>query len=248
MTKVFPILKANPNIQNTYIICGNGFFIDDYGTFITAGHVLRKLVDYYICLPDGNNMDLIPITYKRYYHRENYYRTGGGHDSGLLRERRYYQCGPEHKDVAIGKVDLTDTEYLEFIKKRPSISDNLTVNFFKPCRTYASTGIALSNNQIPNYYIETESVNLQRRDNKILSLVPYNDTDPRIYDEHMNYYNNCIWTNGSTGRGVSGSPVLDDNGFVVGMVIGGVERSPLTYVLLARYTKKTSNKLLKGII
>lgn len=245
MSKVFPIIKDHPTIANSFIITGHGFFIDRNGTFITAGHVLRNPANYYICLPDGNNMDLIPVTSKRYYYRENYFKRNGGFDNGLLRNRRYYQCGPEHKDVAIGRVDLTNTEFLKFTKKRPSLSDNLTVNYFRPNRVYASTGVGLTNNQIPDFYIQADSVTLQKGTNDLLSLVPYNHTNPIIFNDPNNYYNNCIWTNGTTGHGVSGCPVINNQGLVVGMVIGGVERQPFTLVLLSRYILKTSKKLYK---
>lgn len=247
MSKTFPIIKVHPTIANSYIITGHGFFIDSNGTFITAGHVLRKPANYYICLPDGNNMDLIPVTSKRYYHRENYFKTNGGYDNGLLRNRRYYQCGPEHKDIAIGKVNLTNTAFFEFTKKRPSLSDDLVVDFFKPNRVYASTGVALTNNQIPDYYIQADSAVLQKVTNDLLALVPYDNINPIIYNDPNNYYNNCIWANGTTGNGVSGCPVVNNRGLVVGMVIGGVERQPFTLVLLSRYISKTSKKLHKII-
>ena len=75
MDKVFAIIGNLKSDTTNFIMLGTGFFIENNGTFVTAGHVFRKVRDsiqqFYICFPKNRELvDIIPITEYKYYSRK----------------------------------------------------------------------------------------------------------------------------------------------------------------------------------
>lgn len=127
-TTKFCIFKKHSLNPDKYRFSGNGFFINNNGIFITAGHVFREKGEHYIGFyHESDDIELMPLDsnkcksiHRKIYNEENYLRND-------IRLRQEFQCGPEHKDVAVGKIDTKNTEFLNLIRKRPCEWDKLGV-------------------------------------------------------------------------------------------------------------------------
>lgn len=243
MNKVFSIFRKQSSNPDKFSFSGNGFFIDDNGTFITAGHVFREKGERYIGFYEENeDIELIPLDnkkcktiHRKIYNDQNYLRND-------IRFRSEFQCAPEHKDVAVGKIDIQNTEFLNLIRKRPYEWDKLSVSFYCRDQTLTKIETELINGKIPNSFVKIYDVNFTFKDARLnLAEVPYmvNSADK------LNYYNNCMLLNGKTYKGASGSPIINQRGQVVGIVIGGDKYQSITTMLLSRYVIKKSKKLIK---
>lgn len=245
MTTTFCIFRKQSSNPDKYIFSGNGFFIDNSGTFITAGHVFREIGERYIGFYEENeDIELIPIDTSKYraihrkiYNDLNYQRKD-------IRYRSEFQCAPEHKDVAVGKLDIQNTEFLNLTRKRPYEWDKLSVSFYCRDQNLTEKDTGLIDGKIPNSFVKNYHVDFTLRNGRLdLAEIPYllNSADKQ------NFYNNCILLNGKTYRGASGSPIINQRGLVVGIIIGGDKFQSITTMLLSKYVIKKSKKLLKAI-
>jgi len=245
LTPSFSIFRQNVNDKNLYKICGTGFFINDKGVFITAGHVLRLNVDYFIGFTQKNkNIKLYKVHKKKEIYKEPYYNV----DGSVKEEIRYfskYQCGPEYIDVGMGQINtINNTPYYTLTKKRPKINDKIhTFGFFMP-REY-SNGVKLENDRIPYYSFKSLHVELEIK--YPLAKARYPDID--ALEDKRNYFNNCLLLDGESRPGLSGCPVLNKNGIVVGMILAGHSTSKKKVLIhLSKYIGKKAKKLNRGML
>ncbi|NDV94750.1 serine protease [Dysgonomonas sp. 521] len=245
MNKVFCIFRKQSSNPDKFRFSGNGFFIDNNGTFITAGHVFRENGERYIGFYEENeDIELTPLNnekckaiHRKIYNDQNYLRND-------IRLRTEFQCAPEHKDVAIGKIDIHNTEFLSLIRKRPYEWDKLSVSFYCRDQNLTEMETELINGKIPNSFVKSYNVTFTFKDTRLhLAEIPYLVKS----EDRLNYYNNCMLLNGDgkTYRGSSGSPIINQRGQVAGIVIGGDRYLPIATMLLARYVIKKSKKLIK---
>ena len=245
MNKVFAIignLKREPSI---FMMLGTGFFIDENGFFTTAGHVFRDnrdaIQEFHICFPKENKyVDIIPVTKYRFYSRKIY-----GDQERLMevpRPRFNYQCGPEYFDVAVGKVDNQENNFLEFKVKRPFEGEKLTMPCYNINRqTCPENRFTLIDNKVNCQYIEIHNWDLRLRERLKLARIPF------LYEtmefKNIDLYNNCIEVYGQGTKGNSGAPVLNNQDEIVGIYVAGTVFNDLRTVHLSRYVKKKAMKL-----
>lgn len=248
MNTTFAILRQDDNQENRFYFQGNGFFIDNDGTFVTAGHVFRNNHNFFICLRENETDDytLYPVLNYKIKYKLDYYKSEDYRNS-VKRNIRLYQYGPEYKDVGVGKVNLSNTSFLTFKKKRPFPYHQLKCIYFKRSTSFLKHGIELSTNALANNYLTKEEVNfIIDNDRFELAEIPrYGGTNKTI-----DHYNNCMHSYASLEQGNSGAPVLL-GGNVVGIIIGGksglkYQKDYITFIL-SRYVSKISRRLRKSI-
>lgn len=237
----FVIFKRNIEHSDQYFIIGNGFFINAEGCFVTAGHVFKKEGDFFIGFPEENkNIKLFPVIWKAKLYRSPY--DYNEYQNRVKREASKYQKGQEYKDIGVGQVDINNTPFFVFMDKRPRKGDVLNVNGFRRKIGQPEAGISLVNNRIScEYYFEDR---FEYICNKRIVLVRYPCKNDKIFiGDKNNYYNNCMILDGTNKRGISGSPVLNKYGAIIGMVIGGDTPENKTFIILSKYINKTSKRL-----
>lgn len=248
MNSIFCIFRKYSSNPDKYRFSGNVFFIDNSGNFITAGHVFRENGERFIGFyKENGDIELIPIDnskcraiHRKIYNDINYQRND-------IRHRSEFQCMPEHKDVAVGKIDIQNTEFLNLTRKRPHEWDKLSVSFYCRDKDLEETETELINGKIPNSFVKNYDVNFTFKDARLdWAEVPYmlNSGDK------LNYYNNCMLLNGDdkTYRGSSGCPIINQRRQIVGIVIGGDKYLSITTMLLSKYVIKKGYKLFKTIL
>jgi len=132
MKPIFAIFKLN--YDDSYSFMGNGFFIDDNGTFVSAGHVFKdKGERYFIGFPGDEDFLLYEVSVYTIKYRKPYTFD----DKFRKRRRNYktYQKSPEYKDIAVGKTSLVNTPFLRFRKERPDENDTLHASYYKSSET-----------------------------------------------------------------------------------------------------------------
>jgi len=245
MEKVFAVIGNLKRETNDFILLGTGFFIENNGTFVTAGHVFRKNIDtiqeFYICFPENEEfVDITPVIEYKFYSRQLY--LDEERRLKTPRKRQNYQCGPEFIDVCVGKINPIETNFFNFKIKRPNIGEKLSM----PCFNINKTVIKgkffnLTNGKVDSRFIETYNRNLKFEDRLKLARIPF------LYEtmvfQNIDLYNNCIEVYGEATKGNSGSPVLNEKGEVIGIYVSGANFCDLGAVLLSRYVKRKSNKL-----
>lgn len=152
----FAIFKRNPNQADKYLIVGNGFFVNSNGEFVTAGHVFKNEGEFFIGFPEENkNIKLFPIRWSAKIYRIPYdYEE---YNNNTYRNPLIYQKGQEYKDIGVGKVNLSNTPYLELATRRPRRREELTVDGFRRNNSQPRDGVLLINRRIPNGYWFYES-------------------------------------------------------------------------------------------
>lgn len=240
MESLFPIFKKDSLRDNQFYFLGNGFFIDKFGNFVTAGHVLNSKEDLYVGFLNDENYELYPIKkykikYKKIYGVREYTES-------IIRDKHIYQHGPEYKDIAIGHIEKSNTPYYVFTKKRPLDNEFLRSIYYGRNKNLPKM-IELVNFKIPGKFIEQmESHYILPNRLKLaeipFELFPYNK---------INFYNNCIVVNGNSIKGSSGSPVINQKNQIVGIIIGGDKIKGKTILLLSRYILKKVRKMIKEI-
>nr|WP_288210437.1 trypsin-like peptidase domain-containing protein [uncultured Dysgonomonas sp.] len=238
----FVIFKRNPDQTDKYFIIGNGFFINAEGLFVTAGHVFKNEGDFFIGFPENNkNIKLFPVIWKRKFYR-NPYDYQEYHDK-IKRDSSKYQRGQEYKDVGIGLVKIIKTPFLSLMNKRPKKGQSLRVDGYRRRTNQSTDGVRLINHRIPcEYYIQEQ---FQYICKQRIGLIRYPCKNDIIFKaDKYNYYNNCMLLDGINKAGISGSPVLNKYGTVIGMIIGGDTGEKKTLIILSKYINKISNKLL----
>ena len=159
---VFPIIFKIKKSEHRYMILATGFFIDNNGHFITAGHTFRKnnstIDKYFICLPFEEKSELIAISSYKWISRKIYGEIE--RRDNIDRNRMKFQCGPEYTDVAIGKVQISDNTYFSFQRKRPYELQNLK----SPCdnqniQTCHDPTFVDEDNLIDSTFLEYSSMN-----------------------------------------------------------------------------------------
>jgi hypothetical protein len=247
MKKEFAIIGNLKREPEKYMLLGTGFFIDNNGYFVTAGHVFRKnrnyICQFYICFPNENeHVDLIEIENYKFYSRKIY----GDYERFKKepRKRFDYQCGPEYFDVAVGKVNIAETNFYEFKIKRPFSWNKLNMPCFNINKnTCPSKKMELVNGQTNSEFIEFHNHGLKVKERLALARIPF------LYEtmefKNIDLYNNCIEVHGQGTKGNSGAPVLDENKKVIGIYISGTLFNDLRAIHLARYVNKKSRRLRK---
>jgi hypothetical protein len=246
MNPIFAIFKLI-NDENHYTFLGNGFFIDDQGTFVSAGHVFKdREVTYFIGFPADHDFELYPVTGHKIKYNKPY--TDREFGENVKRDRKIYQCGPEYKDVAVAKTTLSNTPYLCFRRKRPYEYERLFAFYYKssencPRLPNKQSCFRLVNNKVPFSYLET----IQEEFSIINRLESANIPYIRGRDDKYNLYNNCLIANIETHPGSSGSPILNQNDEVIGMIIKGDNVEKKTVIHLSKYITKKVRRLIKPL-
>jgi len=247
MNAVFPIIGKLLNVTNQYMILATGFFIDENGIFITAGHTFRKnqktINQFYICFPNKGETKLIPITSYKWLSKQVYGEVE--RRDRIKRDRRKYQCGPEFTDLAVGSVSLENTPFFQFQKKKPYKWERLyALCYNRNPNTCPNIKFSLQTNKIESSFFEYEDKSFLLRNRMKFARVYYMG---ETFDyENIDMFNNCIEAEGQSSKGNSGAPVINDKGKVIGILLGGEEHSP-TIIHLSRYISKKSKVLRKQI-
>jgi hypothetical protein len=243
---IFGKRKINP-LQ--YKLLGNGFFISNFGLFISAGHVfnnhLSDTLEFLIGSPeDSESFELIKI--KQYYFASKKLYLDDERNNNTERVRKYFQCGPEYTDFAVGIVEIRNTPYYKLKRKRPFEWENLNM----PCYN-------INISRCPNRVFELD--NTVCRSTNITFNQPILRIEDRLkharmpflYEnmvfENIDKYNNCMEVCGEGERGNSGAPILDDNGNVIGIFVAGTTFNDLKAVHLSRYIIKRSKHFIKKL-
>jgi hypothetical protein len=247
MKEYFAIIGQRSSDPSEYKMLGTGFFIDNKGNFLTAGHVFRdhqaSINNFYICFPNADEkVKLIPIKKFKILSRKLYLDNERLHQ--LPRPRKVYQCGPEYKDVAVGNVELQYTPFYQYRKKRPYEWEKLKM----PCHNInlvlcSDKKFSLVDNLLNSSFIEFHNRDLVIKERLSLARMPFLD-DEMIF-ESIDKYNNCIEVYGEGVRGNSGAPVLLSNGKVIGIYVAGAKFNNLNAVHLSRYVFKKARKLMR---
>ena len=247
MKEYFAIIGQTAFDHTIYRMLGTGCFIDNKGTFITAGHIFRdhrhSMNQFFICFPEREeNVELSIISNYKFISRKLYSDEERRQNSPRLRKE--YQCGPEYTDVAVGIVMLENTPYFILQKKRPFERDKLLM----PCyninlQTCPDRRINSRDGLINCSYIEFHNRNLELRERLRRARIPFLYEDMEF--DNIDTYNNCIEVYGEGKKGNSGAPVLNEKNQVIGIYITGANFINLRAVHLSRYLMKKARKLLK---
>lgn len=244
---VFPIIGKLNVKPEKFIILGTGFFIDSNGLFITAGHTFRKNINsvtqFFITFLEKEKSELIPIQSFKWISREIYGEIE--RRDHLERNRNKYQCGPEFSDIAVGKVNVSETPFYSFQRKRPFEWQKL----MSPCYNRNLTTCPEKSFDIETNQIETSFLEYSEKQFKLKNRMQF----ARVYFMGENYhyknidlFNNCVELEGTMVKGNSGAPVLNDDTQVVGIILGGGNNSP-TIIHLSKYILKKLKILKKGL-
>ncbi len=240
---VFPIIGKLKNDPEKYMILATGFFIDNNGLFVTAGHTFRKNISsinqFFISLLDKDKSELFPIASFKWISREVY-----GEDERrdkVIRDKRKYQCGPEFTDIAIGKVQLSETSYYELQKERPYEWQKL----ISPCYNRNENACPEVTFSIPDNLIDSSFIEFSEKPFKLKNRMQF----ARVYYmgekydyKNIDLFNNCIELEGDMVKGNSGAPVINENNKVIGIILGGERFSPII-IHLSKYILKKIIKL-----
>lgn len=244
---VFPIIGRIINSEHRYMILATGFFIDNNGHFITAGHTFRKndssIDKYFICLPIKEKSELISILSYNWISRKVYGEIE--RRDNIDRNRMKFQCGPEYTDVAIGKVQISDSTYFSFQRKRPYEWQSLK----SPCynrniQTCPDPRFVSEDDLIDSTFLEYSVKPFILKDRMQFARV-YFMGDSYNY-KNIDLFNNCIELEGEMVKGNSGAPVINEYDKVVGIILGGERFSP-TIVHLSKYLIKKTKVLKKNL-
>lgn len=242
---VFPILGKFKDDPEKYIILATGFFIDNNGLFVTAGHTFRKNIysisQFFISFLEKEKSELIPITTFKWISRKVYAEEE--RRDKVVRDRKKYQCGPEFTDIAIGRVELSETPFYTLQKKRPYEWQKLN----SPCynrnkKTCPDAIVKIQDNLIDSSYIEFSDKSFKLIDRLQFARIYFMGEK---YDyKNIDLFNNCIEVEGKMVKGNSGAPVINEKNKVIGIIIGGGDFSP-TFIHLSKYISKKVRKLKK---
>lgn len=211
--KVFAVIGKLEREPDKYMILGTGFFIDNDGFFVTAGHVFRDnrnaIHKFYICFPKDNELvKVFEVTDYRFLSRRIY--NDQDRHLGAPRPRKTYQCGPEYFDVGVGKVNIGITDFYEFKVKRPYVREKLRMPCFNRNKDECpEKKFSLNTGNIDSRYIEFHEHQHKLKERLRLARIPY------LYDgmefKNIDLYNNCIEVYGEGEKGNSGAPVLNED-------------------------------------
>jgi hypothetical protein len=172
------------------------------------------------------------------------------------RTRKRHQYGPEFKDVAVGKIDLKNTPYLQFQKKKPYEWNKLTSPCYNKHHDNCSSGTINSPSKLVNtnlFQFNERELTLKNRNQH--SRIPYLGEESEYHKyANIDLYNNCFEVEGICEKGNSGAPILNEKGLVVGIFSGGgllsnkndEKKFPIN-IHSSRYVQKKARKMKKAI-
>ena len=213
---IFSILyQNNDGVKHV----GVGFFVGRNGLFITAGHIFRLKEN------PPNNIELDNF--------RAFLRTSRGEYIVEFKDLWYesypigYQNSPTYIDVCVGRIDFNNSIYLLLDRKSPHIGKNLTAYMYYNPHYEKNIGSNF-NSSLLLRNIEFLSEELQLLKNTAESIV---NGENRIF-------NNCSVFRGIAKPTYSGSPIMDENNLVKGILVGG-SRSERTIVMIrSKYCSK----------
>lgn len=241
MTSVFSIIGQFQSDKSKYQFLGTGFFIDNNGSFVTAGHIFRKNIlnfsSFYLCfLEDSVNVELFAIK-KFDYISKKIYSSDDRRDN--IKRTKEFQKGPEYRDVGFGITELENTPHLIFQKKRPYECHDLEM----PCYNYKensrhSKDLTLSSGLLDCSKIEHNIREFELKNRLDLARIPF------LGDNEMaDMYNNCIEIHGVAVLGNSGAPLLNSKQKVIGIFIAGDKHNNIKACILSKYVLKQIRKM-----
>jgi len=210
---------------------GSGVVVNDKGLFLTACHVLmyhlNEINRIRIAFPDSANpgkLYKIKVLYSE-YQDPLIHRTGSNKKSF-------------HQDIAICRVLSYDySMHFQLQTKRPSQDEILTIKgYYNPDKVSAP----IINNSVNLGFLVKEESEFRIK-YRLLSIFSRNPNDYEISPElvvNEKKFNNCLTLRNSSHSGVSGAPVLNSDGKVVGIFLGGNQHLHYCNVLCSKYIRK----------
>lgn len=210
---------------------GTGFLIYKHGLFLTAGHVFRtKEIDGRA--PDKNKfravffLNEIPSIYKI---EQIYYKS----------YEVWQQKSPEYFDIAIGKIENCNLDYLKLDRRRSPIGSELYAKaLIGPKKQFYGPDFSnLDHLELLND--DTCNMTVIEDDAIITDLLKYYQM-PREKVPKSFIYNNCITLSNKFVKSSSGCPIIDSKGFVRCMLIGASaeEEISMTFAVLSKHCSK----------
>jgi len=247
MEKYFAIIRISDSNSEQYKFCGTGFFINDSGLFATAGHVLRNAkvanTQPYICFPGSSSLlSIYPIVdfnilTRRLYNEHE--RT-----NKLPRGRDEFQCGYEYKDVAVGKVELSETPFYEFELSRPRRFEKLKLyGYILNKELCPEKEFSLIRSKVNSRIISEDNKTLDIKSRLAMARIPYLSHNMKF--ENIDLYNNCLDVYGDVLHGNSGAPLVNKNGKVSGIFVAGNNIDKIGAMHLSKYVSKKVQQLIK---
>lgn len=244
--RIFPILRRVNN--NIFKFVGTGFFINKRGRFVTAGHVFKIQGDYFIGIKnEDDDFDIYPVIHYTNLYKEDYYKRNGDYENGLPRIRYKHQYGPEWRDIGVGVTTYNSKRIGTFKIKKPQNKTCVYVEYFlRNDALFPETGVEITNN-----ILEGNKMTLIQKDIEIIKK--YNAVDhpylgSLVGTNNKDRYSNCLWGKENTHHGASGTPVINQTGHVIGIIIGGnPQPDNVSYILLSKYVQKRAMSLLNKI-
>jgi len=221
--------------DNSYGYTGTGFLVNGEGLFLSAAHVFKEgnyiFNKFYCCFPSDDS-ELYPLEFLKYEYLE-----------------KDDQRGPIYKDFAVGKIDYQSEDYLILKRKRPLLNAKQTIYGYVNAHRQRNNNRFLLND---NERIDLTDIEWDQPFETVIqnryAIISTNTNDYERNESHVESrrkYNNCISLKRASHRGVSGGPIINENGMVSGIYVGGPETHRVSHAIAARYAGKRIKKMTK---
>lgn len=235
-----PIFSILYETGDKVIHTGTGFLVYQNGLFITTGHTFREkkkknsnlsVNDFRALFFDSGK----PVIFE---FKELYFKS-------LELEDEYnkvnVQRGPEYYDIAIGKININNENYLILDRRKPKTQKRLEIKGLysrnKKGNNYGKNFEQLV--ELDKITFNSIKMNLKQHEALITKNKEYYNK-LQENDKKKHFFNNCMTLDRrlNDAHGASGCPVLDQ-GRVVGILIGAPGEEEQTHILSAKYCSKS---------
>ena len=230
---IFSIL--NQKSDNILEHKGTGFVVNKKGLFITAGHVVANyhedIMSLFIAFPDEEKASQL------YSFQKLYYEYFDPRKASTPRDFKRKNL-PNREDIFIGRIlKYKNPDHLKLKRKRPQEDEQLiSKGIIKP----AENEFTFNNGKVD---LRSLNLTLQRTpiSERGFCIISDDDKDYEKLPSSVDYwkkYNNCMWLKFPIGNGSSGGPVVDSNGYVVGIISSGNPKYHALNIICSKYIRE----------